>query len=115
MSVMLKPCEMNAQPTWWTESDAVVCQAYWSEEARQDMPASDAPDLEADTEYMEALEAFCQAAHPRYMEYTCRRCRFWNSTDGKQGRCSGPETSCGITEAISMCEQWEARTQPNLL
>ena len=102
-------------PAWWIAEDESVCRAYWSEEARQDMPTSDAEDLEADEEYMEALEAWCQASHPRLMEYTCRRCLFWNSEDGQQGLCGGPEGSCGMTSGDSMCEQWECRTQPNLL
>lgn len=101
---------LQLEPDWHTETDAEIIAAYYrlfesSPDINQD--AEDLP-AEFDTPDWEAWE---RELSRQAKAWRCRVCRFWNSADGIEGECLGPELQCGITPAWQGCEQWEPYIQ----
>lgn len=94
-------------PTWWTKKDTVMVEAYhrWQKQADAftlaDLGGPDGGDW--------SKEAEAHFASKMHENWTCRRCRYFDSLDGERGDCRGPELECGRVLGDSMCEQWEPR------
>jgi hypothetical protein len=94
-------------PIWWTRKDTVMVQAYhrWEKQSNAftlaDMGGPDGGDW--------SKEAEAHFASKMCENWTCRRCRYFDSPDGEMGECQGPELACGRVPGFSVCEQWEPR------
>lgn len=87
-------------PPWWLSADDDALRSY-AEWLRIEWPEVD--------EYTPDSVINAVTADYDFNVWNCRRCCYWSSADGARGQCTAPETSCGVTRAVDLCEQWESR------
>lgn len=102
----------NGKPSWWTKEDDEAARRFveW-EETDWFPPVIDGQDAETwalSEQFANATRILDLFLALHVSKWTCRRCEFWNSSDGMNGNCCILERD---TEWDSCCEEFYANTK----
>lgn len=102
--------------TWWNEDDDEAIARLEECETTEWYPVGDndedAEEWSNREDVMTGLQRLESFVEDHGEKWCCRRCLYWQSSDGESGDCNDPEMPCGRTRREQLCENFTPYRKP---